>query len=156
MVEDQVGQGRDCLDLQLVRSLAVGVDAQVRVLQETSQRADQRRVVRRSFDVFEVELRVPAVGAPEEGKHGVPRVLQIAGQRVDLGIGLGRFVVARHLGPRRQHFLGRHGREQLVEDLSDLALVTSEEGLDQLVELRTVHGLASRRKRSLKEHASSW
>ncbi len=139
VIEDQVGQRRDRLHLELVRSQTVRVDAQVRVLQQTGEGADHRGGVGRTLDVLEMQVGVPAVGAPEERKDRVTRVLQISRQDVDLGVRLSRLVVAAHQTAGGQMPFGFDRIEQLAEDLDELLLRDAEEGVGQVAKAVGIH-----------------
>ena len=140
VVEDEVRQSRDRLDLQFVGAQAIGVDAEIRILEQAGQRSDERGEVRRAFDVFQVQFRVPAIGAPEKRKDRVAGVLEVARQCVDLGIRLGRLVVARHQAARRQRGFRLHRGQQFVENLRNLPTVAHEKGFHKMVQLSSVHG----------------
>lgn len=68
---NQIRQGRDGLHFQLVGSLAIGVDTEIGILQQASDRPDQRGVTGGAFDVFDVKIGRPSIGSPKERKDGI-------------------------------------------------------------------------------------
>ena len=143
MIEKQIRQRGDGLHFQLVRPLAVGVGAEVGILQQAGDRTDERGVVGRSLDVFQVQGRGPTVGSPKIGKDGIAGVLQIARQNVNLRVGLGGFVILRHVRGGRKRLLGFHGRQKLAKDVGNGLWITGKKGFDDFLIALAVHADSS-------------